>query len=115
MTPFVPSAHVHPTRLAAMSRSQLALLLACALPMAMSTAMAREVERLSAGDSGDCPADLAAARADAAEKPVEHAPPSAKPSPAPVRSKPSVRGGDPSPGNRLHAPRWHSFLPGMFR
>ncbi|HEU4813644.1 MAG TPA: hypothetical protein VFS99_05395 [Xanthomonadaceae bacterium] len=99
-----------------MSRSKLALLLACALSMTMSTAMARDVERLSAGDAGECPADLAAAKADAEEKATENATRSAKPSPAPVRSKPTVRGGDAtSPGNRLNAPRWHSFLPGMFR
>ncbi len=99
-----------------MSRSKLALLLACALSMTMSTAMAREVERLSAGDAGGCPADLAAAKAAAEDKPSEDATRLVKPSPAPVRAKPTVRGGDTaSPGNRLNAPRWHSFLPGMFR
>ena len=100
-----------------MSRSKLALLLACALSMTMSTALARGVERLSAGDAGGCPADLAAAKAAAEEKPSQDATHhAAKPSPAPVRGKPTVRGGDTaSPGNRLSAPRWHSFLPGMFR
>lgn len=98
-----------------MSRSKLALLLACALPMTMSTAFARNVERLSAGDAGGCPADLAAAKADAEAKPADATARSAKPSPAPVRSKPAVRGGDTTSTDRLNAPRWHSFLPGMFR
>jgi hypothetical protein len=33
-----------------------------------------------------------------------------------VRGKTTVRGSDASgPASRLQAPRWHSFLPGMFR
>jgi hypothetical protein len=36
--------------------------------------------------------------------------------PAPVHAKPAitVRGGS-DDGSSVHAPRWHSFLPGMFR
>lgn len=99
-----------------MTRSKFALLLACALSTTMSAAMARDVERLSAGDSGDCPADLAAARAEAGEKDNDAAARAAQPVPSPVRAKPTVRGSDtPSTGGRLHAPRWHSYLPGMFR
>lgn len=98
-----------------MSRSKLALLLACVMSLAMSTAMARDVERLSAADAGGCPADLAAAKAEAEEKPAEEVARSPKPSSAPVRSKPMVRGSDAPSGSRLGAPRWHSFLPGMFR
>lgn len=101
-----------------MTRSNFAfaLLLACALPTTMSAAMARDIERLSAGDSTDCPADLAAAKAEADEKDNDAAARAAKPAPSPVRAKPTVRGSDTtSTGIRLHAPRWHSFLPGMFR
>ena len=99
-----------------MTRSLFALLMACALSTAMSTAFARDIERLSAADAGDCPADLAAAKADAADKRSDTAKHAAKPSQAPVHGKPTVRGTDATPaGGRLQAPRWHSFLPGMFR
>ena len=99
-----------------MNRPKSALLLACALSTVMSAAAAREVEHLSAGDSGGCPAELVAAKAEAAEKDNDTVTRAAKPTPSPVRAKPTVRGADTSStGNRLHAPRWHSFLPGMFR
>ena len=99
-----------------MTRSKFALLMVCALSATMPTAFARNVERLSAADAGDCPADLAAAKADAEDKHGDTAKHSAKPSPAPVQGKPTVRGSDATPaGSRLQAPRWHSFLPGMFR
>lgn len=82
----------------------------------MSAALARDIERLSAGDAGGCPADLAAAKAQADTKDNDAAAHAAKPAPPPVRAKPTVRGSDTtSTGVRLHAPRWHSFLPGMFR
>ena len=43
--------------------------------------------------------------------------PATKPSGASTRIKPviGVRGGDASGGGSAHSPRWHSFLPGMFR
>jgi len=81
----------------------------------MSAAVAGEVERLSAADSGGCPSEVAAAKAQADEKGETAALPAARSSSSPVRSKPTVRGADAVPGNRLQAPRWHSFLPGMFR
>ena len=81
----------------------------------MSAAGAREVERLSAADSGGCPSEVAAAKAEAGEKVEKATLPASRPSTSPVRSKPTVRGTDAAPGNRLQAPRWHSFLPGMFR
>ena len=99
-----------------MNRPKSALLLACALSTAMSAVAAREVVRLSAGDAGGCPAELVAAKAEAGEKDNDAAARAAKPAPSPVRAKPTVRGSDTSSsGSRLHAPRWHSFLPGMFR
>lgn len=99
-----------------MNRPKTALLLACALSTMVSAVAAREVERLSAGDSGACPADLVAAKAEAQEKDNDAVARAAKAPQSPVRAKPTVRGGDTSPtGSRLQAPRWHSFLPGMFR
>lgn len=100
-----------------MIRSLPAVLLACACATAMSAVAAGEVERLSPADAG-CPADVAAAKAEAADEARAETTPgrSPKPTTAPVRGKPSVRGADTAPtGSRLQAPRWHSFLPGMFR
>lgn len=99
-----------------MSRSIPAVLLACACATAMSAATAREVGRLSAADSG-CPADVAAAKAEAADarEDKQALARSVEPATAPVRGKPTVRGTDAASGSRLQAPRWHSFLPGMFR
>ena len=100
-----------------MTRPLLAFLLGCMCAAAMSAAVARDVQHLSAADSANCPADLAAAKADAVDKQDEATVPgTSKPATAPVRSQPSVRGSDATAtGNRLQAPRWHSFLPGMFR
>ena len=101
-----------------MSRSLIAVLLTCACATAMSAAHARDVERLSAGDSaGGCPAEVAAAKAEAEDESEDKKAliRSAKPAAAPVRTKPTVRGSDAASGSRLQAPRWHSFLPGMFR
>ena len=99
-----------------MTRNKSALLLACACATAMSAASARDIARLSAGSTG-CPADVAAARAEAGdERPDETLSRTAKPAATPVQGKPSVRGADAAgTANRLQAPRWHSFLPGMFR
>ena len=99
-----------------MTRSKSALLLACACATAMSAASAREVARLSAGDAG-CPADVAAAKAEAGDdRPDVTLVRATKSATTPVQGKPSVRGSDAAAtGSRLQAPRWHSFLPGMFR
>ncbi|HST45743.1 MAG TPA: hypothetical protein VLK29_11035 [Luteimonas sp.] len=79
------------------------LLLSASLPSG-----ARELRQLGpGGDGGGCP-DTAAG-GDVVE-PVHAA---GKRNPAAVRPKPAVtRGGD---GSGVRAPRWHSFLPGMFR
>lgn len=62
------------------------------------------------GNGGDCDRPAAPAPEAASPKPV--------PAPAAKRStlKPvvSVRGGD-GDDSTGHTPRWHSFLPGMFR
>lgn len=99
-----------------MTRTKSTVLLALACTTAMSAATARGIERLSAGATG-CPAEVAAAKAEAgAEKPEAAQAGTAKPESTPVLGKSTVRGNDPAgTGNRLQAPRWHSFLPGMFR
>lgn len=99
-----------------MTRTKSTALLALACTTAMSAATARGIEHLSAGATG-CPAEVAAAKAEAEDATPEaaHAG-TAKPEAAPVRGKTTVRGTDPAAtGSRLQAPRWHSFLPGMFR
>jgi hypothetical protein len=72
------------------------------------------------GDGGECTQADAATATDAA--PVGN-PTTARPAattgvkpPAATRIKPAitVRGGS-DDGSSVHAPRWHSFLPGMFR
>ena len=105
-----------------MSRSprlQISAWLLCLGATALSTAHARDIERLSAAGSGgaDCPAEVAAAKAEAADESEDKKAliRSAKPAATPVRGKPSVRGADVASTSRLQAPRWHSFLPGMFR
>ena len=97
-----------------MTRTLSAVLLACACAIAMPTALAREVRHLSAADAGNCPAEVAAAKAEAEDQADARA--SAKPAQSTARARPSVRGPEAHPaGTRLQAPRWHSFLPGMFR
>ena len=102
-----------------MTRSLFAFLLGSLLAVALPDAGAREIQRLSASDSGGCTAELAAAKADAEDKKDDAATRgNARPATTttPVRSQPAVRGGDgAASGARLQAPRWHSFLPGMFR
>lgn len=88
-------------------------LLFCLLLLgASSAALARDIHLQGAnGDGGgDCPAGSADTSVD-----PDIAHPAAKAAPSPSRkakSAPSVRGNE--PGN-MRAPRWHSFLPGMFR
>ena len=90
-------------------RFALFLLLLCAsLPLA-----AHEVRMLSAaGDGGGCH-DSAAAQDDD----INPAAPSAQPAThatKPAKAKPVVRQSGDNLGD-IRPPRWHSFLPGMFR
>ena len=90
-----------------MSRTALCLLLVCAC----ASIDAREMRLGGAnGDGGGCPDLTAAATPDAtAEKPrATTQPVRAKPA-KPATTRASADGG------RVSAPRWHSFLPGMFR
>ena len=84
----------------------LRLCLCMLIVMSSATAAAREV-RLSSPNSGACPD--AAAESD--EKTT--GPTAIRPAVAPKKAlKPSVHGDVHSP---LRSPRWHSYLPGMFR
>ncbi|MDQ3228574.1 MAG: hypothetical protein M3Q13_02400 [Pseudomonadota bacterium] len=87
-----------------MLRSTLCILLLCA----STTVLARDIRMQSPnGEEGTCPTAEAEANDDA--KPVT---PRA-PTPAKRAKQPTtVRSGD---NTRTHGPRWHSFLPGMFR
>ena len=71
--------------------------------------------------AGQCPEmeqeapEIAAAVAEATRKPAAkpRTTTSSTPQRKPVKTTPMARGEDPT--SRLPAPRWHSFLPGMFR
>jgi hypothetical protein len=91
------------------------ILLSVALLCASGVGMAAESRQLSADGDGSCPETAAAsneatdeADPDAAAAPARRTQ-KAKPTPA-ARS-----GGGNGAGQRNTAPRWHSFLPGMFR
>ena len=83
-----------------MLRTSLLLLLA----MASATVAARDVKHADA--NGAC-SSQAEERATTAESPRY---PSAT---KPTKPRPSVHGD--APASRMQSPRWHSFLPGMFR
>jgi hypothetical protein len=86
------------------------LLLCLLLLSAGSMAGAREVRLHGPNGDGGCP-DAATPAATAA--PAKSA---ATPAPHATKIKPviTVRGGG-DDSSTSHAPRWHSFLPGMFR
>ena len=90
-----------------MSRTALCLLLVCAC----ASIDAREMRLAGAnGDGGGCP-DLTAAATpdDTVEKP--------RATSQPARAKPAKPATTRATGDagRVSTPRWHSFLPGMFR
>ena len=106
------------------SRHTLVLLASCLLFAASAAAAGNREPRLHGpgGDGGACTdTDAGAAPVPAAStaKPATAA--TAKPSATTTHIKPvvTVRGGSGSgggdDGTSVHAPRWHSFLPGMFR
>lgn len=75
--------------------------------VASSTVAAREI-KLSSANSGSCPESTAIARETSRATPR---------APAPARemkAKAAVHG-DAGSTSRMQSPRWHSFLPGMFR
>jgi hypothetical protein len=92
------------------------ILLSVALLCASGLGMAAESRQLSPDGDGNCPETAAASNEatdetdpDAAAAPARRTQ-KAKPAPA-TRSG----GGGSAAGQRNTAPRWHSFLPGMFR
>ena len=91
-----------------MSRSVLCLLLL----FVSATASAREARLEGAnGDGGGCP-EIAAAVAEAeGSSPVKQR--ATAPTTRAKATKPA--GARASESQRVQAPRWHSFLPGMFR
>jgi hypothetical protein len=104
------------------SRHVPALLALCLLSSAAAVSAGNREPRMHGpgGDGGECTQadtgttpDAAPAATTTTAKPG--ATPAVKP-PAATHIKPAitVRGGS-DDGSSVHAPRWHSFLPGMFR
>lgn len=94
------------------TRSAIALLLMCACTVAAARAVPSHGAN---GDGGSCP-ELAAARAQAEQKAPLHQPPERGGALAPAAGgKPAAARESGNANTRLQAPRWHSFLPGMFR
>lgn len=87
-----------------MLRSMLCILLLCA----SATVVARDIRMQSAnGEEGVCPSAESEAIDDAKPVATRTATPAKR-----AKQPATVRGGD---NTRTHGPRWHSFLPGMFR
>lgn len=91
-----------------MLRICLCLLFAFASALAVAEVSAREVNKLSPNDA-----------CSAAQKTATEARPAARGNAAPptardTKAKPSMHS-DSESSNRLQSPRWHNFLPGMFR
>jgi hypothetical protein len=88
---------------------------ACLLLVCVSTtAAARDIRMQGAnGDGGRCP-EVVAAAAEANATTGKAQPAASTPAPRAKTTKPaSARSEGDTP--RISAPRWHSFLPGMFR
>ncbi|GAA5070194.1 hypothetical protein [Lysobacter panacisoli] len=75
--------------------------------VASSTVAAREI-KLSSANSGSCPEAASLARENTRATPRATAPARE------VKARPSVHS-DAGTSSRMQSPRWHSFLPGMFR
>ncbi|HJW47332.1 MAG TPA: hypothetical protein VJ484_12720 [Lysobacter sp.] len=80
------------------------------IAFASASVVARE-SKLSDADGGSCPSHSPRA---AAARPARDA--VVAPAPVNKTKASSVRGvGGDDVGNRMQSPRWHRFLPGMFR
>ena len=96
-----------------MRRSRLVLFTTLAIALASLPVVARTSPMLSANENAaECP-DIVAATDDAQAAPATK-PAAAKRNAAPAANKvpPATRGNGTQP---VRAPRWHRFLPGMFR
>jgi hypothetical protein len=71
-----------------------------------------ECTQADAGTASDASSDAASDATIAAAKPGTT--PAVKPAGTHIKPAITVRGGS-DDGSNVHAPRWHSFLPGMFR
>ncbi|RZA20706.1 MAG: hypothetical protein EOP93_05270 [Lysobacteraceae bacterium] len=89
------------------------ILLSVALLCASGQVLAAESRQMDADGSGTCPDSTTASNDATDETDVDAAATAARRT---QKAKPAAaaRGGSPG-GNRSAAPRWHSFLPGMFR
>jgi hypothetical protein len=99
-----PRIHTIPTRIT--RRESLALCLLLALATLTTAASAREA-KFAAPDSPSC-------QEAHHDEPTSSPAPAANPAPSTPSIKPSMHS-DTVRGGRLQSPRWHSFLPGMFR
>ncbi len=104
--------HLHPLAVTAMRPlSLLPALLGIVLLGACGLTLAAESRQMAADGTESCPETAAAERADDADAdPNAPATPVKRTSKAKAAAAPRASG-----GNRSTAPRWHSFLPGMFR
>lgn len=94
------------------ARSAIALLLMCACGVAAARGVASHGAN---GEGGSCP-EMTAAKAQAEQKAPLHGPPERGGSSAPPAiGKPAAARESGGADARMQAPRWHSFLPGMFR
>lgn len=93
-----------------MRRIAICLILLCASPLAFGR------DARPSGDTSDC-RDSVITVPSPAQAPVKRPPAVAahKPKPATTVTHTSGGGGDDGGGGMTRAPRWHSFLPGMFR
>jgi hypothetical protein len=91
-----------------MPRIALCLLLVCL----SSAAGAREMRLQAGSDDGSCP-EITAAVAEA-EGPASK-PRAAAPAASRTKASKPAAGRSTGDSQRVQAPRWHSFLPGMFR
>ncbi|QIL21587.1 hypothetical protein [Thermomonas sp. HDW16] len=92
------------------------ILLSVALLCASSQALAAEARQMGPDGSGSCPESTVANNdtADEADNDAA-ATPARRSTQKAAKPTPAVRGGGSGGGQRSSAPRWHSFLPGMFR
>ncbi len=95
-----------------MRRSRLVLFTTLSLALASLPVAARTSPLSSAnGDSAECP-DIVAATDDAGTTPAIKPAAAKRSAPATNKTPPAARSNGTPP---VRAPRWHRFLPGMFR